>query len=164
VLILQFCYCFTHSKFSFICENLLENYYTENFQTWFPNYIFFLYFILLLCWVHCGIYKDCYKYQIYHTWIHLLHHSPLSPTPPHLRNSFNRYLFSVYFHLYTVFAPYSPSFTISPPPSPSGWYQTPQTGPIPFSCSPILQKKEKRNEIFAFFNPYFWNIENDVDV
>jgi hypothetical protein len=37
----------------------------------------------LLCWVevHCGIYKYITIYQIHRTWIHLLHHSPLSSPP-----------------------------------------------------------------------------------
>jgi hypothetical protein len=30
----------------------------------------------------------------------------LSPPSPDLRNTFNKYLFSIYIHLYTVFAPY----------------------------------------------------------
>jgi hypothetical protein len=54
-------------------------------------------------------------YQIYHTWIYPLHHFPSSPSP-HSRNSFNRYHFSTYIHGYTGFAPYSPSYTLSPPP------------------------------------------------
>jgi hypothetical protein len=48
----------------------------------------------------------------------------LFPPSPHSWNSFNRSHSSIYIHVYTVFAPYSPSFTLSPPPLPSHWYQT----------------------------------------
>jgi hypothetical protein len=42
-----------------------------------------LFFPLLLCWVgiHCGIYKILIMYQLYHTWIHPLHCSPLFSPP-----------------------------------------------------------------------------------
>jgi hypothetical protein len=43
-------------------------------------------------------------YQIYHTWIHPLLCSPLSLSPPHSWNSFNRYHFCKYIHVQTVFA------------------------------------------------------------
>jgi hypothetical protein len=36
--------------------------------------------------------------QIYHSWMHFLHHSSLSS--PHSRNCFNRYLFSIYKYSY----------------------------------------------------------------
>jgi hypothetical protein len=49
----------------------------------------------------------------------------------------------------TVFATYSPS-TISPHLPPSHQFQPPQTGPVLPSCSPILQKKEKRSNIFVY--------------
>jgi hypothetical protein len=45
--------------------------------------------------------------------------------------------------VYTVFAPYPPSFTISPPPLPSHRYQPPPTGPLPSSCSPISYMKKR---------------------
>jgi hypothetical protein len=65
-------------------------------------------------------------YQIYHSWIHLLHHSPLSP---HSWNSFNKSHFSICIHVYTIFVPYSSSYTLSPhPPPPTG--TNPQTGPV----------------------------------
>jgi hypothetical protein len=35
---------------------------------------------------------------------------------PHAWNSFNRYYFSIYIHVYTVFALFSSSHTLSPPP------------------------------------------------
>jgi hypothetical protein len=66
---------------------------------------------LLLCWVggHCGIYKVSYNVS---TISYL--NSPLSPVPfilPFLNswNSFSRYHFCIYMHVYTYFAPYSSS-------------------------------------------------------
>jgi hypothetical protein len=47
-----------------------------------------------------------------------LHHSPLSSLL-HSLNSFNRFHFSIYLHVYTVFVPYSPSYTLDPLPLPS---------------------------------------------
>jgi hypothetical protein len=49
-------------------------------------------------------------YQIYHTWIHPLHHSS---SFPHSWDTFNRYNFSIYIHVYTVFTLYSPSHSLS---------------------------------------------------
>jgi hypothetical protein len=67
-------------------------------------------------------------YQIYHTSIHPLHHSPSFPSP-HSWNSCNRHHFSNYIHVHTVFVPYSPSNTLSLPPLASLWYQLPKAGP-----------------------------------
>jgi hypothetical protein len=72
-------------------------------------------------------------YQIYH----LLHHSLLFQDS-YLCNSFNRYHFSISKCVYTVFALHSPSYTLSPPPNPSHWYQPQQAGPVLPSCSLIL--------------------------
>jgi hypothetical protein len=44
-------------------------------------------------------------YQIYHTWIHPTHCSPLFYPSSHSWISFNRYRFHIYIHVYTVFAP-----------------------------------------------------------
>jgi hypothetical protein len=69
-------------------------------------------FILLLYWgvTFTEVLTTC------HSWIHLLHHSPLSPLPPSW-DSFNRSL-SIFIHEYIVFPLYSASFTFSlyPPP------------------------------------------------
>jgi hypothetical protein len=53
-----------------------------------------------------------------------------SPTPPfsftcfpHSWNSFTRSHFSIYLHVYTVFAPYSPSYTLTPHLPLSYWNQ-----------------------------------------
>jgi hypothetical protein len=81
-------------------------------------------------------------YQIYHTWIYLLHHSPLSLLPSW--NSFNRCHCSIYIHVYTVFAIYSSSYSFPTSSLCSCWYFPPhQTGPVSPSCSLILQKKNK---------------------
>jgi hypothetical protein len=82
--------------------------------------------------VHCGIYKSFMMSQIYHTWIHPLHHSPL---PPHL-HSWNS--FSIFIHVYIVFTLYSPSHTLSHLIPPSHQYQPSQAGPVLPSCSLIL--------------------------
>jgi hypothetical protein len=79
-------------------------------------------------------------YQMYHTWIHPLHHSYLSLHP---WNSFNRYHFSIYIHVYTVFVPYSPSYTLSLPPPHSYWSQPSWAGPVPSSCSLIFWMRKK---------------------
>jgi hypothetical protein len=77
----------------------------------------------------------------YHNWIQSLHHSPLSPYAPNSWNSF-----SIYIHVYTIFAPYSPSHTLSPPPPPSYWYNP---SPHCRTCSALLFSdfvKEKKND------------------
>jgi hypothetical protein len=76
---------------------------------------------------------------------------PLSfiPFAPHSWNSFNRYLFSIDIHVYTVFALYSSSYTLSLPLPHSHWNQPLQAGPVLLFCSLILQKKERRNDSFA---------------
>jgi hypothetical protein len=57
---------------------------------------------------------------------------------------------TIYIPVSTVFVPHSSSYTVSPSPPPSYWYQLPQAGPVSPSCSLILQKKENRNDNFAF--------------
>jgi hypothetical protein len=66
-----------------------------------------------------------------------------------LRNSFNRGHFPTYIHVYTVFAPYSPSYTLSPLPSSSRWYWQPPT-PCRI-CSSLLFSnfvKEWKNQLY----------------
>jgi hypothetical protein len=61
-------------------------------------------------------------YQIYHIWIHLLHHSSLFPPFPIPKIV----AIIILFHFYTCahsIVLYSPSQTISPPLPPSHWYQ-----------------------------------------
>jgi hypothetical protein len=55
-------------------------------------------------------------------------------------NSFKIYYFCTYIHVYTPFAPYLPSYHLSPPPPPSHWchpYFYPTESSLP-SCSSIL--------------------------
>jgi hypothetical protein len=51
--------------------------------------------------------------------------------------------------MYTVFAPYSPSYILSPSPLPSHWYQSPRQD---LFCPPVLQfcKREKKEMTFFF--------------
>jgi hypothetical protein len=58
-----------------------------------------------------------------------LHHTTLSS---HSWNSFNRYHFSIYIHIYTVFVQYSLSRALFPLTSSSNWYQLFQAGPVLF--------------------------------
>jgi hypothetical protein len=75
-----------------------------------------------------------------------LHHSYLCPFP-HSWNSFNRSHFSIYTHVYTVFAPRSPSYTLSPPSTPSHWYQSPRQD---LFCPPVLCFVKEKN-FFGLF-------------
>jgi hypothetical protein len=74
-------------------------------------------------------------YQMYLSWIHPLHHSPLFPLP-YSSKSFKRSHFSIYIHAYTIFAPHSPSYTFPLHPTPSRWYQPPRQDPF---WPPILR-------------------------
>jgi hypothetical protein len=119
----------------------------------FWNSRFFFNFIVVLGEVHCDIYKGSYNVSNMSYLNSPLHHSPLSPHP-HSRNSFNRYLFSVHIHKYTVFALYSPSYTLSLPPPPPTGIKTPtsQVGPVLPSCSPIFWRcKRKEKEMIVLF-------------
>jgi hypothetical protein len=69
------------------------------------------YVFLPLYWGYIVIFTQVLT--VYHSLIHPLHHSPLFPCP-NPWNSFNRCHFSTYIHTYTVFAPYLPSYTLSP--------------------------------------------------
>jgi hypothetical protein len=67
---------------------------------------------------------------------------PFIPPSPKSWNSFNRYHFCIYIPVYTVFAMYSLSYPPFPTPL---QYQPAPLGNNSFaSCSPILQKREKR--------------------
>jgi hypothetical protein len=99
--------------------------------------LYFLFFIVMqggdTLW-HLQTFLQYIKY----TWIYPLHHSPLFSPSSHSWNSFNRYHFSIYMLVYTVFTPYSPSHTLSPLPLLSRCYHPLQAGSILPSCSPIL--------------------------
>jgi hypothetical protein len=72
--------------------------------------------------------------MIYHNWIHLFHHCPLSPL--HSWNSLNMSHFCTWVHGVFIRFSLSHPFLI---PSHSHWYQS-QTGTILLSCSPFLKK------------------------
>jgi hypothetical protein len=64
---------------------------------------------------------------------------------PYYWNRLNKYHFSTYIHVYTVFVPYSSSHTFSPPSASFQWYQPPQQDLL---CPLVLQfckRKEKWN-------------------
>jgi hypothetical protein len=73
-------------------------------------------------------------YQLYHIWIHPFHRYSLSPSPRFMEE-FQQVSF---FHLHACvhsFAPYSLSYPLSPPPSPSHWCQPSSLGR---TCSALL--------------------------
>jgi hypothetical protein len=93
--------------------------------------------------------KDFKIYQIYHIWIFpstILLYLPSSPY---------REIFStgnIFFKfMYTVLVPYSSSYTLSPPPPPliNPLLSVPTGRTDPSSCSLILQKKGKMNNIIV---------------
>jgi hypothetical protein len=118
---------------------------------WFV-FLLLLLFIFVLGKVHFGIYKSSYNISN----ISYLNSPPPSfsfiPSSSHSRISFNRYYFCIYIHVYTVFALYSPSYTLLiPPPLPSYWYQL---GPLPYPPGPVpfsfkSSSKEKHEITFS---------------
>jgi hypothetical protein len=68
----------------------------------------------LSCWVgvHCDIYKSSYNISTI-SYLNLPPPSFFIPSSPHSWNSFSRSHFSIYIQVYTVFALYSPSHTLS---------------------------------------------------
>jgi hypothetical protein len=105
----------------------------------FPRFYLFIY-LLLLCWVGyiVAFTKVLRIYQIYHTWIYLLHHSPLSSPTPFLsrfNSSFLEYVnFSICIYVYTVFALNLPSYSLSLHPP----LHTLVPKPLDRTCSALL--------------------------
>jgi hypothetical protein len=123
----------------------LSSYHAQKTFPFNIHVLFFLYVLYYAGWVYIVIStKVLIIYQIYHTWIHPLHRSPLFPCS---RNSFNRYHFSFYIHVYTVFALYLPSYTLSlPPPPPIGTNSRQD-----LFCPPVLWFcKRKTKDIFVY--------------
>jgi hypothetical protein len=89
--------------------------------------------------------------SLYHSWIHPLHHSPLSCILPFLE-SFNRSHCSIFIHEYIIFLPYSPSYTLSLS-SPFHRYQPPDRTYFPFLFS-TFEKKEFHCDIsvYTYYN------------
>jgi hypothetical protein len=78
----------------------------------------FLLFILFFCWVgvHCGIYKSLYNVSN----ISYLNSPPPSVSFTPIPGIVSKvWFFYICIHVYTVFSPYSPFCTLSPPPLPS---------------------------------------------
>jgi hypothetical protein len=77
--------------------------YLLTIYSWFSFLSFFPFFSFLYCCTGQGYIEALAKvltmYQIYHTWIHPLHHSLSSPLP-NSQNSFNNSHFSTYIHVY----------------------------------------------------------------
>jgi hypothetical protein len=78
-----------HTKLTTSPISIIKGFSWSNTSTYILFYLFvllylFFLFFLLLCWVevHWAFTKVLTIYQIYHTWIHSLHHSPVSPPPP----------------------------------------------------------------------------------
>jgi hypothetical protein len=104
------------------------------------GYIFEFYFILLYYCIGGTLWHLQKFLTIYHSSVHLLHHSPLLPPPPNSWNSFNM---SHFFHLHTcvynvstIFVFLQPFLISSPPPMGTN----PKTGPILPSCSLLMKK------------------------
>jgi hypothetical protein len=66
---------------------------------------------------------------------------------PNSWSSFNRYHCCIYIHVYTLFAPYSPSYPLSPSPLPSHWCQPFPVGKTCFSLQFSDCVEEKGEEI-----------------
>jgi hypothetical protein len=124
-----------------------------------PLFLVFLSFVfLLLCWVEvrCGIYKSSYNAS---NVSYVNSPSPpfffIPPAPPHFWSSFNIYHFYRYIHLYIIFTPYSPFYTLSLTPPLSHWYQTLCCSlPLHRICSALLfshfvEEKQNKTDIFA---------------
>jgi hypothetical protein len=98
------------------------------------NIFSFDYFFYCCAGVHCGIYKSSYN-------ISSISYSNSFPqlfsfisSSPYSWNSFNRSHFSIYIHVYRVFAPCSPFYTFSLHIPFSHWYQPSRQDPF---CPPV---------------------------
>jgi hypothetical protein len=108
----------------------------------------------LLCWGYIVAFtKVLTIYQIHHTWIHPLHHFPLFPSP-HSWNSFNRSHFSIYIHVYSVFALYSHPhlpMALSPPPPHLPMGPTSLLSRKVLFCTPVLWFYKRKKWHFCLF-------------
>jgi hypothetical protein len=83
---------------------------------------------------------------------------PLCTVLHHSWNSFNSYHFYIYVHVYTIFAPCSPSYILSMHLPPIHWKQTPPplARSVSPSCSPILYKKRRRRKRHFGLRKHIW--------
>jgi hypothetical protein len=104
-------HCWNSSTFGFwglvqfVLMFLIRNILVSNSKWHILLLLLFKHFLFYCCtgWGYTVSFTNVLTiYQIYHTWIHPLHHS---------WNSLNTYHFSTFIHVYTEFAPYSPSYT-----------------------------------------------------
>jgi hypothetical protein len=84
-------------------------------------------------------------YQIFHTWIHSLQHSPLFPSPP-IWEIVSAGIFFLFTFMCAQYLHHAHPPTSFPTSSPSHWYQPPQDL---FTLLFSDFKKRKRNDIFA---------------
>jgi hypothetical protein len=84
-------------------------------------------------------------YQLYHNWIHPFYCS-LYPCSPDSWNSFNKYHLCIYMHVYTFFAPFSPTHFPWHLPFPTSANPPPWAGPVQTSGSLILQKRKEKKK------------------
>jgi hypothetical protein len=144
---------FSYILFCFLFYSSLYNYCEIISHCAFDLHLFI--YLIILCWVgvHCGIYKSIKMYQIFHTWIHLFHHSSLSPLPsiPRIASTGIIFTFTYMFtqHLYHTH-----------PPTHFLHHHFPTTGtnhPSPGKdqfCFPVLwfcrRKKKKMTFLFVY--------------
>jgi hypothetical protein len=98
-------------------------------------------------------------YQLYQYCIHPLYYSLFLLF--HFWNSFCRYHFSICIHMYTVFAPYSPSTSFSTP-STLPLYQLPRQDL--FYPSILLFFKKTINNIFIYLQFLYREFPHDISM
>jgi hypothetical protein len=96
---------------------------------------FLQFFLLCQVRVYCVIYKSSYNLS---NISYLISSAQSSSFIPCSWNSFDISHFSIYIHVYTVFAPYSPLHALSKNFPPSHWCHPFLTGPVLAFCSLIL--------------------------
>jgi hypothetical protein len=89
---------------------------------------------------------------IYHSWIHLLHHSPFLETIPIPGIVSIGLIFFIFIHEYIIFSLYLPSYTLPLYPLPSHWYQLSERTCFTFMFS-IFQKRH-----FCLFKIVIWGV------
>jgi hypothetical protein len=99
------------------------------------NYYLLFFVLFLLYWRYIVTFTKVLI--IYLSWTH--HHSPLSPSL-HSWNSFTRFYFSIYMHVYRIFPQYSPPYTLSLYPHHFHWYQPPDRTCFAFPFT-VFEKK-----------------------